>query len=32
VLVSLPSVWSLPPDVARPPILAELPRVGEEVP
>ncbi|HEX7980415.1 MAG TPA: NAD(P)H-hydrate dehydratase [Gemmatimonadaceae bacterium] len=32
VLVSLPAVWSLQPDVARPPILAELPRVGEELP
>ena len=30
VLASLPSVWSLPSDVARPPILTELPRVGEE--
>jgi len=25
-------VWSLAPDVARPPILAELPGVGEERP
>jgi len=30
VLVSLPAVWSIPADVARPPILAELPHVGEE--
>jgi hydroxyethylthiazole kinase-like uncharacterized protein yjeF len=32
VLASLPAVWSLPPDAARPPILAELPHVGEERP
>jgi NAD(P)H-hydrate repair Nnr-like enzyme with NAD(P)H-hydrate dehydratase domain len=32
VLASLPAVWSLQPDPARPPILAELPRVGEERP
>jgi len=32
VLLSLPAVWSLAPDVARPPILAELPGVGEERP
>jgi len=30
VLASLPAVWSLPADVARPPVLAELPSVGEE--
>ena len=32
VLLSLPSVWSLQSDAARPPILAELPSVGEERP
>ena len=32
VLVALPTVWSLHPDPARPPILAELPSVGEERP
>jgi NAD(P)H-hydrate epimerase len=32
VLLSLPAVWALMPDVARPPILAELPSVGEERP
>jgi ADP-dependent NAD(P)H-hydrate dehydratase / NAD(P)H-hydrate epimerase len=32
VLVALPSVWSLHPKAARPPILAELPHVGEEGP
>jgi len=32
VLVALPGVWSLHPDLARPPILAELPSVGEEGP
>jgi NAD(P)H-hydrate epimerase len=30
VLLSLPAVWSLQPETARPPILAELPGVGEE--
>jgi ADP-dependent NAD(P)H-hydrate dehydratase / NAD(P)H-hydrate epimerase len=29
VLHALPSVWSLAPDVPRPPVLAELPSVGE---
>jgi hydroxyethylthiazole kinase-like uncharacterized protein yjeF len=32
VLVALPAVWSLHPDPPRPPILAELPSVGEERP
>ena len=32
VLASLPTVWALPPDAPRPPVLAELPRVGEEAP
>jgi NAD(P)H-hydrate epimerase len=32
VLTSLPAVWSLQSDAARPPILAELPSVGEERP
>ena len=32
VLTALPSVWALRPDEARPPILAELPSVGEERP
>ena len=29
VLLALPSVWSLRPDPPRPPVLAELPAVGE---
>jgi NAD(P)H-hydrate epimerase len=29
VLHALPSVWSLAPDAPRPPVLAELPSVGE---
>ena len=29
VLLALPSVWALRPDPARPPVLAELPAVGE---
>jgi hypothetical protein len=30
VLAALPSVWSLHPPAPRPPVLAELPAVGEE--
>jgi NAD(P)H-hydrate epimerase len=32
VLLSLPAIWSLQSDAGRPPILAELPGVGEERP
>jgi NAD(P)H-hydrate epimerase len=31
VLAALPSVWSLEPPAPRPPVLAELPAVGEEM-
>jgi NAD(P)H-hydrate repair Nnr-like enzyme with NAD(P)H-hydrate dehydratase domain len=32
VLLALPAVWSLRPDPPRPPVLAELPAVGESAP
>ena len=32
VLLSLPAIWSLQSDAGRPPILAELPGVGEQRP
>jgi NAD(P)H-hydrate epimerase len=32
VLAALPSVWSLEPPAPRPPVLIELPAVGEETP
>jgi NAD(P)H-hydrate epimerase len=31
VLAALPGVWSLQPPAPRPPVLAELPAVGEEI-
>jgi hypothetical protein len=32
VLLALPAIWSMTSPTPRPPVLAELPAVGEETP